>query len=270
MDELYYKRGEFAKMNGVTLFALRLYDKLGILKPEYVADNGYHYYGVRQSQQLMSINLCVKAGFSLKEIRKMQQGEAGDGNMLSMLAQLQERLHKELQALEANERMARAMAFYHRAWEEHGLDHPFIQRVSGIKGFLSAKMPFARISHSAFYNGFLQTIENRMGHPIEYPLSFLLDCEAPDAPSAQMFIRTFASWAYDDFYAAEQETDYLILAFEGELADVPDKLQVLLRYADAQALTVKRCALLTPVQRYLFPQLDQSVIFVVGVPLVDA
>ena len=40
-----YKIGMFAQMNRVTIKALRHYDDIGLLKPEYVDEiNGYRYY----------------------------------------------------------------------------------------------------------------------------------------------------------------------------------------------------------------------------------
>ena len=40
-----YKIGMFAQMNRVTIKALRQYDDIGLLKPEYVDEiNGYRYY----------------------------------------------------------------------------------------------------------------------------------------------------------------------------------------------------------------------------------
>ena len=42
--EKYYTTGQFAKMAGVTLRTIRYYDKIGLLKPSHILDNGYRQY----------------------------------------------------------------------------------------------------------------------------------------------------------------------------------------------------------------------------------
>ena len=37
----YYKTGEFAKMANLSIRTIRYYDKLGLLKPTMIAENGY-------------------------------------------------------------------------------------------------------------------------------------------------------------------------------------------------------------------------------------
>ena len=40
----YYKTGEFAKMANLSIRTIRYYDKIGLLKPTKVAENGYRLY----------------------------------------------------------------------------------------------------------------------------------------------------------------------------------------------------------------------------------
>ena len=54
MEKL-YSTGEFAKLAGVTLRTIRYYDKIGLLKPTLILDNGYRRY-------------CNKDFFNLKKI----------------------------------------------------------------------------------------------------------------------------------------------------------------------------------------------------------
>ena len=44
----YLTTSEFAKACGVTKHTLFHYDKISILKPEYVNDKGYRFYSVKQ------------------------------------------------------------------------------------------------------------------------------------------------------------------------------------------------------------------------------
>ena len=49
--EKYYTTGQFAKMAGVTLRTIRYYDKIGLLKPSYILENGYRTGMARDSSE---------------------------------------------------------------------------------------------------------------------------------------------------------------------------------------------------------------------------
>lgn len=75
MDKL--SIGEMSKVNNVSTQTLRLYDKLGLLKPQYVnGENGYRYYSIKQSAQLDMIQYMKAIGMSLNEIK--EQMDKGD------------------------------------------------------------------------------------------------------------------------------------------------------------------------------------------------
>ena len=66
------KIGEFAAFSDVSIRALRLYDRMGLLNPSYVdTESGYRYYLPDQVQSLHTIISFKKVGFSLKEIKEM-------------------------------------------------------------------------------------------------------------------------------------------------------------------------------------------------------
>ncbi len=66
------KIGEFAAFSDISIRALRLYDRMGLLRPSYVdAESGYRYYLPDQMQTINTILSFKKVGFSLKEIKDM-------------------------------------------------------------------------------------------------------------------------------------------------------------------------------------------------------
>ena len=74
-EERLYKIGMFSKMNHVTIKALRHYDEIGLLKPIYTdEENGYRYYSSRQLPIIHQILALREAGFSLEEIKAVQNG----------------------------------------------------------------------------------------------------------------------------------------------------------------------------------------------------
>lgn len=67
MDK-YYKTGEFAKMANLSIRTIRYYDKIGLLKPSKIADNGYRMYSDRDFMKLQKILSLKYLGFSLDDI----------------------------------------------------------------------------------------------------------------------------------------------------------------------------------------------------------
>lgn len=63
-----YGIGELAEMSGVTVRTLRWYDRLGLLKPCRVGENGYRYYSSAEADRLQQILLYRALGVELKQI----------------------------------------------------------------------------------------------------------------------------------------------------------------------------------------------------------
>lgn len=64
--------GQMAKLNQLSVQALRLYDEMDILKPiEVNPETGYRYYDVKQSAQLDMIQYMKATGMTLKEIKNI-------------------------------------------------------------------------------------------------------------------------------------------------------------------------------------------------------
>lgn len=65
----YFSIGETAKINNVSIQALRLYDKMGLLKPAYVdPESNYRYYTIDQFMYLDIIKYSKHIGAPLKEL----------------------------------------------------------------------------------------------------------------------------------------------------------------------------------------------------------
>jgi DNA-binding transcriptional MerR regulator/effector-binding domain-containing protein len=66
----YLTTGEFAALCGVKKDTIFFYDQIGILKPDYIAENGYRYYSPDQVMIFEIITTLKTVGMSLKEIQK--------------------------------------------------------------------------------------------------------------------------------------------------------------------------------------------------------
>ena len=63
MSKEYLSIGEMARMNGTTVPTLRLYDRLGLLKPRHVdEESGYRYYDIKQNARFDMIQYMKELG----------------------------------------------------------------------------------------------------------------------------------------------------------------------------------------------------------------
>lgn len=69
MSHPLYRIGEFARLCGIGKDTLFHYDKIGLLRPALVADNGYRYYTLQQYYQFHIISVLKQAGMPLREIK---------------------------------------------------------------------------------------------------------------------------------------------------------------------------------------------------------
>jgi len=85
----YLTTGEFAALCGVKKDTIFYYDEIGILTPEYVAENGYRYYTPDQVMIFEIITTMKAVGMSLKEIQKYSSRQ----NTKEFLDLLKEKRH---------------------------------------------------------------------------------------------------------------------------------------------------------------------------------
>jgi len=75
MEEKLFRIGEIAAFFGVSVKAMRVYEKMGILKPVKVDQNtGYRYYTADHVKQLDALLELKYFGFSLAEIKELLEG----------------------------------------------------------------------------------------------------------------------------------------------------------------------------------------------------
>lgn len=68
--ENYLTTGEFASLCGVKKDTIFHYDNIDLLKPDYIAANGYRYYSPKQAMVFEIINVLKSVGMSLREIQR--------------------------------------------------------------------------------------------------------------------------------------------------------------------------------------------------------
>ncbi|MGX8832923.1 MerR family transcriptional regulator [Amedibacillus sp. YH-ame6] len=97
----YYTTGQFAKLANVSERTIRYYDKEGLLKPSFIMENGYRKYSEEDLIKLQRILSLKQLGFSLDEIRVMNQTDNKQAflNSLSLQIDLLDKKIKHTQSL---------------------------------------------------------------------------------------------------------------------------------------------------------------------------
>lgn len=107
--------GRMAELNRVGVSTLRLYDKLNLLKPQYVdQETGYRYYDIHQNARMDMIAYMRELGMSLAEIGDVFNRE--DLALIEeILARKNEQIHEQIRRLRAqHDAVERAIASVER------------------------------------------------------------------------------------------------------------------------------------------------------------
>lgn len=88
--------GEFSKMAKTTISTLRYYDKIGLLKPEYIDEStGYRYYNESQLSDIVKILELKDLGVSLEDTQYIVDG----GEFSDILKRRRENIELEIKKL---------------------------------------------------------------------------------------------------------------------------------------------------------------------------
>ena len=93
-----YTVNQLAKLSGVTIRTLRFYDEIGLLKPAFVAENGYRYYRENELLLLQQILFFRELGFELKQIQDILKHS--DFDRQATLQSHKKTLKKEIERLQ--------------------------------------------------------------------------------------------------------------------------------------------------------------------------
>ena len=94
-----YTIKKLAETAGISTRTLRYYDKIGLLKPAYYADNGYRYYSEHELLTLQQILFFRELGFKLDDIKLVIN--ANDFDQLYSLNKHKAHLHEKIKSLQS-------------------------------------------------------------------------------------------------------------------------------------------------------------------------
>lgn len=91
----FYTAGQLAKLFAIPKQTMEYYDKMGILKPAYIAENGYRYYATQQYLTLEIIVFLRKMDIPVADIKAFVENKSHE-EALKLLAKKEEECRKEL------------------------------------------------------------------------------------------------------------------------------------------------------------------------------
>ena len=82
----YFSIGEMSKLYNISIETLRHYDRIGILKPEYInKKTGYRYYSTKSFISLDLIKNCKAIGLPLEEIKEIKEDYTSLDSILNII-----------------------------------------------------------------------------------------------------------------------------------------------------------------------------------------
>lgn len=121
----YFSIGETAKINNVSIQALRLYDKMGLLKPAHVdPESNYRYYTIDQFMYLDIIRYSKRIGAPLKGLSEALNSKDVT-KILSFIKNQHEIVEKEITRLQ---NISRAMGHLEEKIQ-YGIQHKEINEI---------------------------------------------------------------------------------------------------------------------------------------------
>lgn len=98
MEKL-YKVGDIAKIFNVSIDTLRYYDKLDLIRPWKVGENGYRYYSKAQFDMISTVLFLKSAGTSLADLAEILRNQAGEKAILQELDTRKKEIDETIQTL---------------------------------------------------------------------------------------------------------------------------------------------------------------------------
>lgn len=248
-----FKIGAFSQLTGVTIKALRYYDRVGLLKPQEVDRfTGYRYYTVSQIDRLNRILALKDLGLSLDEISQVLCENPSAAELRGMLrlkqAQLRqsiseeqarlERVEARLQQIEregelpVHEVVIRDVAAQHVLRYREILPHPraikpfFIQISEALyPSGITPIAPFIALYHQGEYREYDLDVEAAIPVAEDAPASLRLDDERVMTrailPELRVATTLCKMYSQADVYTANRDLSIWIEANGYTIADSP-------------------------------------------------
>lgn len=98
----YLTTAQFAKICSTTKHTLYYYDEIDILKPLYVNDKGYRFYGLQQYELFQIISILKESDLPLQKIKEYLNKRSPE-NFISLLNKIEEDINTKIKKLKSSQ-----------------------------------------------------------------------------------------------------------------------------------------------------------------------
>lgn len=95
-EQAVYKIGEFSRITGITVKALRYYDQENMLKPSSRSDNGYRFYDDHDFKAAETISLLRGLHFTISEIKDVLSSMEAEEDLFYFLSEKKQQIAKNI------------------------------------------------------------------------------------------------------------------------------------------------------------------------------
>lgn len=216
----YLSISEFAKLSGIKRKTLIYYDQIGLLTPEYTAENGYRYYDYSQIYTVNMINLFREIRMPLAEIKEHLQNSTPE--QATVLLKRQQEMIQQKQ--DYYEEMAGMVDRHLASLEEYAKAERFTYSVvfyDQVPLFFNSKVYQASNFRASIPLSEMYQQSFAAGYQFLYPIGFMFK-NTPSQSNMQIgefsdvcpFIKVPNASDY------RPAGDYLIYYFQGDMTKV--------------------------------------------------
>ena len=269
--EKIFTTGAFAKLCKTTKETLFHYDRMGLLKPRYVSQNGYRHYGIEQFFDFDLITTLKETGSSLQEIREyLHVGKNVD--FLALLEAKRRIAQQEKEKLARRELMLQDMVACTREALNFTYDVPMVQmqKKERLEVVTTAPLPLEAmtelIEHFVAYLDFYQ----KQARIPRYPFGFTIGLG--DILCGRFSICGFFGRATGatprSLLHCKPEGEYAVMAHNGTDATHLRALDRLMQFVDSTGAAVAGNVYAYDMMSYMFQEDSEQYAAKYCVPLV--
>lgn len=228
--EFYVK--DISKMFNMTKRTIQYYDSIDLVKPAYIKENGYRVYTHKEIAKFIEIVIWKNSGLQSDEIKVIFE-DSGKDTVLNQLDSVEQRLDREIEMLRLKKKNIDNIrkSFKKGSDEALGihvrhLDKRLIQKVSAEIGDVNdideLMVTGTQILKNAIYEGIPFS---------EFGFTYSGSQKQVDSTSV-----VFKCFYYDTPIVSEtisilEEGAYLCSWFNGDLQDIPEMIERMLRFS---------------------------------------
>ncbi|MCQ2488918.1 MAG: MerR family DNA-binding transcriptional regulator [Clostridia bacterium] len=124
LSNTYMTVKEFSQLTSTPIDTLKHYDRIDLLKPALVGDNGYRYYLPQQANILTRILFGSRANITLKEIKQTIINDDPSATMEQYL-HVRQNISKQIQELRAIQKTINSLEFFYQLTQTQPLEELF-------------------------------------------------------------------------------------------------------------------------------------------------